>query len=242
MAVTPTEENETFYREVDEELRREQMSNFFRRYGAAIIIAVVVFLVAVAAFLWWRHHKEVVADRHAETLTGVFQDIQAGKKDNVDARLNTLIEEGSDGYRAAALLTKADMAIEADKPADAIAALKKIAGDEDIAEPYRNLALIRQTALEFDSLPPATVIARLKPLAVAGNPWFGSAGEMVAIAYLKENKPNLAGPIFQALAKDERVPPSIRSRAVQMAGSLGIDAVPELKTGGDMAATGDVTQ
>jgi hypothetical protein len=68
------------------------------------------------------------------------------------------------------------------------------------------------------------VITRLQPLAVAGSPWFGSAGELVALAHLKANQPARAAPIFAALAKDEKLPSSIRSRALQMAGALGIDA------------------
>jgi hypothetical protein len=67
----------------------------------------------------------------------------------------------------------------------------------------------------------------LGPLAVAGNPWFGSAGELVALAHLKNNQPARAAPIFAAMAKDQKLPQSIRSRALQMAGALGIDAVTE---------------
>ena len=55
-----------------------------------------------------------------------------------------------------------------------------------------------------------------------GNPWFGSAGEMVAIAQLKLNRPQQAARLFADMAKDESVPESIRSRAEQMAGSLGV--------------------
>ena len=70
-----------------------------------------------------------------------------------------------------------------------------------------------------------TVIDRLKPLSIPGNPWFGSAGELTALAYMKLGKDNLAGPIFAQIAKQEGVPASGRSRAQQMAGALGVDAV-----------------
>jgi hypothetical protein len=86
------------------------------------------------------------------------------------------------------------------------------------------------------------VIDRLKPLAVAGNPWFGSAGELVALAYLKQNKPELAAPIFAAMAKEKDMPASLRSRAVQMAGALGVDAIQTSEMTGDAAATKEVTQ
>ena len=107
----------------------------------------------------------------------------------------------------------------------AIAAYKAMADDGSLDQPYRDLALIRQTTLEYESLAPQQVIDRLKPLAVEGAPWFGSAGELVAIAYMKMRKPDLAGPLFAAMAKDRNVPQSIRSRARQMAGLLGVDAV-----------------
>src|SRR5262249_5892721 len=106
----------------------------------------------------------------------------------------------------------------------AVATLQQVSDDQSVAEPFRQLALVRRTAIEFDKLPPAQVIDRLKPLATPGNPWFGSAGEMVALAYLKQGNTKQAAPLFASLARDEDVPPSVRTRAVQMAGSLGVDA------------------
>lgn len=94
----------------------------------------------------------------------------------------------------------------------------------------RDVALVRQTAIEYDTLAPAAVIARLKDLAVAGRPWFGSAGEMVAIAYLRTGKPQDAGRILAAIAKDETMPASLRGRAVRVAGALGFD-VPQAPEG-----------
>ena len=64
----------------------------------------------------------------------------------------------------------------------------------------------------------------MKPLAEPGNPWFGSAGEMTAMAMLKQGKKAEAGRMFAAIAADEQVPSSIRARAVQIAGTLGVDA------------------
>jgi hypothetical protein len=80
------------------------------------------------------------------------------------------------------------------------------------------------TALEFDSLKPEEVISRLEPLAKTGNPWFGSAGEMTALAMLKQGKKAEAGRLHAAIAKDQTVPESIRQRSVQIASSLGVDA------------------
>jgi hypothetical protein len=240
LALTP-KDNEAFYREVDEELRRAQLSGFFRRYGRWLALGVLVALLLVGGFLWWQYRQESRAGQQAERFSEILDDLEAGQTKDAGKQLDELASSGNDGYRAAALLTKADLAIEAGDDAGAAVLFKRVAEDEALARPYRDLALIRQTALEFDKLAPAAVIARLKPLAVAGNPWFGSAGEMVAIAYMKQNKPELAGPIFAAIAKDELAPRSIRSRATQMAGSLGIDAVQDSPASG-AGATKEATQ
>ena len=241
LAIKPAD-NETFYREVDEELRRDQMIGFWKRFGVWIIVGVVLLLAAVAGAIWWNNHRQAKAGEQGEVLSATFADIQSNNTKTVGPRLDQLAKEGTPGYRAAALLTKADVAIQDGNDAAAIAAFKAVADDDSVAEPFRNIALIRQTAVEFDKLPPAAVIQRLQPLAQAGNPWFGSAGEMVALAHLKQGKPELAAPIFAAMAKDQQLPASLRSRAVQMAGSLGVDAIQPSEGTGEAAASKEATE
>ena len=231
MAIKPVA-NDSFYREVDEELRREQLSGWWKRYGWLAVAGVVLLFAAIAGLIWWQSEKERRAGEHAEALLKVFEDVQAGRTQGADVQLDKLAEDGSDGYRAAALLTKADVALAANKEAVAVAGFKSVAEDGDLPDPYRNLALIRQTAVEYDKLPPAAVIERLRPLAQPGSPFFGSAGEMTAIAYLKLGKPQQAAPIFAAMAKDQTLPESMRARAVQMAGALGVDTVVEAPAAG----------
>ena len=64
---------------------------------------------------------------------------------------------------------------------------------------------------------PEDVVARLKPLTKPDSPWFGTAGELTAVALLKEGKKTEAGQLFAALARSKTVPDAIRSRAIQMA-------------------------
>jgi hypothetical protein len=223
LAIKPRD-NEAFYREVDEELRKERLSSIWKRYGILLILVVLLVLAAIAGTIWWKNHREAQRSEQSQTLLDAFGDLQANRMQEAQPRLDGLIEDGAPGHRAAALLTKAAIALQENKDAEAIQIFARVAGDGDLPEPYRELALIRQTAVEYDRLEPGVVIERLQPLAQPGNPWFGTAGEMVAVAHLKANRPQQAGPIFAAIAKDPQVPDTIRSRAVQMAGALGIDA------------------
>ena len=141
------------------------------------------------------------------------------------SKLAVLAKADQAGYRAMAQLVEANLLGEDGETKKAIAIYAKVAGDDSLPQTFRDLALIRQVSAEFDAIPPQQVIDRLKPLATAGHPFFGSAGELTALAYMKMGKDNLAGPIFAQIAKQEDAPQTLRSRAQQMAGALGIDTV-----------------
>jgi hypothetical protein len=128
------------------------------------------------------------------------------------------------------LFARAAVALQQNDSKLAVSTYKSIADDSGLPDAYRDAALIRQTALEFDQLQPADIIARLQPLAKPGEPWFGSAGEMTALALVKQGKREQAGQLYATIAKDPGVPKAIRARAIQVAGSLGVDASSALAT------------
>lgn len=223
MALTP-QNSEAFMREVDDAVREDRMMFVWQRYGRVIVALIVAALVAFGGWLYWQHHSKTQSEATSERMDSVLDTaINGGTPDAKE--LDALTQVSQPGFRASALLTKAGVAARKGDAKSAIAIYGAMADDSALDQPYRDLALIRRTALEFDSLKPQQVVDRLKPLAVEGAPWFGSAGEMVALAYVKMGKNDLAGPMFAAMAKDANVPETIRSRARQMAGVMGIDAV-----------------
>lgn len=227
-------QQDVFLREVDDALREDQMRTAARRYGLGIAALLAICLAALAGWLWWDSHHADKSERAGETLTVALDQIEAGRIDPGLAGLAPLANEAGPGYRAASRLMQAGIAVERNRPAEAQRLLAQVAGDDAAPQPYRDLAALRDVALRFDTLPPEQVIARLKPLAVPGNPWFGSAGELVGAAYLKQGRGELAGPLYAAIAKDQTVPATLRSRAQQLAGLLGVDAVVDV----DKAAAG----
>ena len=226
LALKPND-GETFLREVDEELRKEQMNRFVARYGWAILGAIVLFLGAIGGWIWWQARAQAAAANQGEELTAALDSLEAGNRNAARPKLDALAASEIPGYRVAALFARANAETAAGNAPAAIATLRGIAGDQALDEVYRQAALIRQTQLEFDNLPPQQVAQRMGPLAQPGSAWLGTAGELLGIAYLRMNRPDLAGPVFARIGRDETVPPSIRTRSVQMAGSLGIDAVDE---------------
>jgi hypothetical protein len=222
LALTPPND-QALLREVDDAVRADLMMSTWTRFGRWIVLAVVAALALFGGWLWWSNHRTQTSGLVAERMAKVIDIAQAGKPDA--GEIDALAKASQPGYRANALLLKAGAAAKAGKRPEAIALYKQMAADTGLSQAYRDLATIKQTVLEFDTMTPDAVIARLKPLAVQDSPWFGSAGEMTGIAYMKKGDFRHAGPIFAALANDAKVPASIHSRAVQMAGLLGVDAV-----------------
>ena len=219
----PPDIGETFVREVDENLRRDQLRDFFKTYGNWLIAGVILFLAASGGLIWWRQHEQQKSEAQVEQFAGVFKDIASGNTAQVPQKLDQLADNGSKGLRASARFARAALAIQQGDLKTATATYKSLAADSGLPQPYRDAALIRQTALEFDQLQPGEIISRLEPLAKPGEPWFGSAGEMTALAFAKQGKTREAGQLFAAIAKDNSVPTSIRQRAAQLAASYGVD-------------------
>jgi hypothetical protein len=220
----PPEYNETFLREVDENLRRDQLRDFGKKYGWLIGAAVVLFLIASGGFIYWQHYKQQRSEKQVVQFTEVMRNITTGNTASASQQLQELSNSGSKAVRATALFTQAALALQKNDTKSATATYRAVTEDSSLPQPYRDAALLRQTALEFDALQPQQVIQRLAPLAKPGAPWFGSAGEMTAMALIKQGQKAQAAQLFVAIAKDKSVPDSIRARSVQLAGSLGVDA------------------
>ena len=231
LALSPDSSSDAFVREVDEDLRRDQAQAFARRYGAIIAGAVLLFLAAIGGYLYWQDRQSKIAGADSETLTTALTGLGSGTAASaatVALTLEKLTDSPSDGIATEARLAQASVAVAGGNRASAIAIYRSIADDGGLAAPFRDLASVRLVALEFDTVKPEAVIARLEPLAKPGNAWFGSAGELTAMAMLKQGRKAEAGRMFAAVAADKQVPESIRSRAVQIAGTLGVDATASL--------------
>jgi hypothetical protein len=219
LAVTP-KTDEAFLREVDEELRREQVVDVWKNYGRWIIAAVIGGLAIFAGVLGWNYWTHSSAEAQSVKLQGIYDSLTAGKGAEAKAPLADLAATGGPGARSIAKLLQANQLVEAGKIKEGAAIFGDIANDGAVAQPVRDLALIRQTFVTFDTLAPQTIIDRMKPLATKDSAWLGSAGELVALAYLRLNKPTEARAMYKLIAESENVPDTLRQRAVQ-----GEDAV-----------------
>jgi len=222
-------QQDVLLREVDEAVRQDEAARFARRYGRGLLAAAVVGLLAFGGWLFWQDHREGRLEEGSEAFVTALDQLQAGNLDTANSEFGAIAEDGTPAAEAGARLIRAGIAAQKGDAEQAANLYMALADDDDAPQAYRDLAAIRGVAARYDETQPRAVIDRLKPLATPGNPWFASAAELVAMAYLQQGKRDLAGPLFAAIAKDDEAPQSIRSRARQMSGLLGVDAIEDVE-------------
>lgn len=232
----PPDTADAFVREVDENLRRDQTEEFLKRNLRWIIGGALLLLVAIGGYFWWENHQKSVSREEGEQLAEARQRVSDGNVDGAIKQLVPLSESSIDTTRASALFTRAALALRKNDNKAAIGLYQEIEGDSGLPQPYRDVALIRRTMIEYDSIKPDEVITRLANLAKPGEPYFGTAGELTGMAMLAKGDKAGAGQLFARLAADKSVPQTIRSRAAQIAGSLGVDASASVADSGTSAS------
>ncbi|MDT0575327.1 tetratricopeptide repeat protein [Croceicoccus sp. F390] len=235
-------QQDVFMREVDDAVRQDRLQGAMARFGMPLIILAVVLVVGLGGYVWWHAQQTAAAEAEAVELVLALDRLEAGQLDAAAQKLAPLVETQSAAYRAPAMMARAGIALEQGDAAQAMRLFDNVAQNEDVAQPLRNLATIRAMAAGFDTLDPQVVIQRLQPLAAPGDAFFGSAGELVAMAYLKQGKTEPAGALFAAIAKDSDTPETLRARARQIAGVLGTDAVDDAQEVVDTIARNSAAQ
>ncbi len=216
-------------REVDDAVRQGDFESFMARYGKPLLGIVVLLIVAFGAYLFWQHQREQAMEADGEVLVTALDQMQAGNLAAADERLKPLADGGDSTASVNARLLRAGIAAEQGQAEEAARLFAAVADDDAAPQALRDLARIREVSTRYDTMQPAEVVTVLRPLAVPGRPFFASAGELVAHAYLAQGHRDEAGALFAQIARDENTPESARARMLNMAGILGVDAVDDVQ-------------
>ncbi|MFO6430066.1 tetratricopeptide repeat protein [Erythrobacter sp. W302b] len=227
---TPSPEDEVLIREIDEAVREDALYSFMRDHGMKVLGVILLGLAGLGGYLIWDHYAEKALEEQSETLISALDYMDRRDFKTASEKVAPLLaDDASPAARAAARFLQAAAALEEGNNDKATGLFKAIAADAEAPPALRDLARVRDVSLNFDRMKPADVIAQLAPLAKPGSAYFGSAGELVAMAHLEAGNRAEAGAMFAAIAKDEDLPETLRSRARQMAGLMGVDAVVDVK-------------
>lgn len=207
------------FREIDEELRRENWAKLWERYSVYIIALAVVIVLATAGIVYWREQQ--LRDRRAEGLRymAALDLARAGQDDKASDAFAAIAREAGSGHAVLARFEDAAMRARLNDAAGALQRYDAIAADSGVDQVYRDLATLLGAMSRLDSDPKAAA-ERAQPLTAAQNPWRASALEVTALAKLKDGDAAAARKAYQDLSDDLEAPQAIRQRATEMVGAL----------------------
>lgn len=203
-------------REVDEDLRQEQLANLWKRHGIVVVGLGVAAVLAVAGWQGWRAWDGQQRKESSQRFHEVATLIEQGKRDQAADELGRLAVDGARGYRLLANLRLADLRQQQGDLVAAAAIYRAVAADSSAEAVYRDMAAIRAGYLTLDSTDPAQLDKMMEPLAVESSSWRHSARELQALAALRRGDKARAAELFGRLSEDAAAPEGMRTRAVEM--------------------------
>ncbi|HEX6014193.1 MAG TPA: tetratricopeptide repeat protein [Geminicoccaceae bacterium] len=214
--------SEEFIREVDEELRRDQLAKLWRRYGALVVALAVLVVAATAAKVGWDQWRQRHMAAEALRFAAAEQALAAGRDAEAAEQFAALAAEGDTGYAALARLKEAEAKLALKDEAGAVAALGRLAGEgaeDDLI--LRDLGALLALQREIDQGDPAELARRLEPLAAGDSPWRHRARELQALVAIRAGELERARGILAELSRDVGVPPTQQRRAEELLQAIG---------------------
>ncbi len=207
------------FREIDEELRRDNLLKLWSRYWRWVVGTALAALLAAGGAAAWRDHQSSERRAQSTRYAGALE-LARGGKDADAAKVFGAIAQESGGYAVLASFERAGLLAKSGDRKGAIAAYDRIAAADRADSVFHGLAVLLSVMQSMPEADPHLMIARLAPLTAAGNPWRPTALDLTAAARLQAGDRKGALDLYKGLADDLAAPPSLRARAAEMAAAL----------------------
>jgi hypothetical protein len=208
--------DDSFIREVNEELRQDQARALWDRFGPIAIGIALAVVLATAAWVAWEYWTTSRANASGDRFSQALALASDDKQDEALAALQALEADGYGAYPVLARMRAATVLDAKGDKAGAVAAFDAVAADSSIDEPVRDMARLRAGLILVDSGSYADVSARVEALAVDTNALRHAAREALGLAAWKEGRGADALALFEQISADNFAPRNLRERATLM--------------------------
>lgn len=205
--------NDSFIREVNEELRSDQFRRAWKRYGRFVIGFAVLIVVGTAgerAYSTWQASR---ASASGDRFLAATDLAKANKQDDALAALAKLEQDGFASYPVLARMRAAALKAEKGDKAGAIADYSAIGKDSGVPGAIQDAARLRAAWLLADTGTYEQVSAEAETLTATTNPLRHSAREALGVTAYRLGDYKRAKDWFQTIADDKETPRNVARRA-----------------------------
>jgi hypothetical protein len=214
------DKNDPLFREVDEELRREQWAKVWEQYGSYILAGAALIVALVGGFKFWESRQLRLAQEAGASYEQTFDLAKTGKTEEQTKALEEIAASGPRGYGALAELTLAGNHLKDGRRDEALKLFDRLANDGASDKLLSSYAALQAAALRLGDADYAEMQSRLNPLVAEGGAWRYNARELLGTAALKAGKLDDARNTLAPLLADPKVPDSTLERVRRSMASI----------------------
>ena len=196
---------ESFVREVDENLRAEHFQKMWNKYRKFIFGAVaLVLLLTVAHQLYLNARLKVrlsESDKYEQAAV-----LNAKGEAEGALALYRELQDGRTNYKYLSQMRIAGILFEQKKDKEALALLNALRQDKSAPEALRSVAAIGYVSHQVDTGNIKELQDILNPLMTPKNAWYGTAAELSVLLLLRENETQKAKRLLDESLKQDLSP------------------------------------
>jgi hypothetical protein len=202
------------FREVEEEVRREQYEKLWQKYRDHVIAAVALVIIGVAGYQLYRVYELREAEKASVAYEAASQLLESNQPRAAEPQFAALAKIAPSGYAKLSQLAQADALFAANQHNAAISLYEQIAKQND---PYISaVARLHAAWTIVDGANKPEVETLLAPLTDPTSPWHDLAQEILAYADLRAGNTAAALKTYQQLSADPNAPSALQTRVKAM--------------------------
>jgi hypothetical protein len=209
-------DDEVFFREVEEDYRREQTIKFLQAYGSYFIAGAFIILAVVGGYTFEQNRRAIKAAAGGDALTGAMLLNDAGKEEDSQKALAALAGTGTEAYRVLARLHAAAESVAKNQLDAARENYSGVSADGAAPQGLRDFAKVQLAALSVDKESYDVLARDLENLRSGTGRWRFSAKEILGLSAFKAGKTADAERLFGEIVSDGEAPQGMRQRAEVM--------------------------
>ncbi|HTJ03226.1 MAG TPA: tetratricopeptide repeat protein [Methylovirgula sp.] len=201
-----------FFREVDEDFRRDKAIELLKRYQNWLIAAALLVILGTAAWRVYVYYQTAADEAAGGRYETALRELQDGKVDPSIAAFEAIGRDGPKGYAALSRLIAAD-AVAVKDPKAGLTAYDALISDPAYNGHLKDIAQLRAAYLRLDTDAPKEFQQRYASLAASSQPYRNSMRELLAVAALKGGDFPAASRWLDEIVADPAATEGLRRRA-----------------------------